>query len=115
MPVRATDYAVEGSTFAITVSFKDEEGNAVTPDAITWSLYNTAGAVVNSRQAVAVAVLSSTITIVLSGNDLALASESVESETRRLIVSATYDSALGWSLPMTDSFEFKVLNTNVVG
>lgn len=115
MPVRATDYAVEGSTFAVTVSFKDEEGNAVTPNAITWSLYNTAGVIVNSRQAVAVAVLSSTITIVLSGNDLALASEAVESETRRLIVSATYDSALGWSLPMAESFEFKVLNTNVVG
>lgn len=115
MPVRATDYAVEGSTFAVTVSFKDEEGNAVTPNAIAWSLYNTAGVIVNSRQAVAVAVLSSTITIVLSGNDLALASEAVESETRRLIVSATYDSALGWSLPMAESFEFKVLNTNVVG
>jgi hypothetical protein len=115
MPARATDYAVEGSTFAITVSFKDEDGSAVTPSAITWSLYNTSGAVVNSRQAVAVAAPSSTITIVLSGNDLALESESASSERRRLLVSATYNSDLGSGLTMADSFEFKVLNTNVIG
>ena len=115
MPARATDYAVEGSTFAITVSFYDEDGNAVTPSAITWSLYDTAGAIVNSRQNVAVAAPSSAVTIVLSGNDLALESESVRSETRRLLVSATYDSDLGSSLPMTESFEFKVMNTNVIG
>lgn len=115
MPARATDYAVEGSTFAITVVFKDEDGSAVTPSAITWSLYNTAGAVINSRLNVAVAAPASSITIVLSGNDLALSSESVDSERRRLIVAATYNSDLGSSLPMTESFEFKVMNTNVIG
>ena len=110
MPTKLTEYAVERSTFAVTAAFTDEDGDAVTPSAITWTLCNEQGAIINSLQDQVVSSPAASITIVLSGADLQILNEDNESETRHLEVSATYDSALGSDLPSNERAEFKVIN-----
>ena len=66
--------AIEQSTYVITASFTDETGAAVVPNSVTWTLVNGDGQVVNSRSAVSVTPASS-VTIVLSGDDLDLGTD----------------------------------------
>lgn len=108
MAIKLTDTANEGSTFAVQVSFYDENGDAVAPDSgsITWTLTDEDATVVNSRSAVA-ATSATTITIVLSGNDLPVPGNS---QRLFLTVECTYTSSLGSNLPLREQIEFDVLN-----
>jgi hypothetical protein len=101
-----TDTAPEGSTIGIKIDFTDEDGNPMVPSAITWSLTDrpargVAATIVNSREDVAVAVPASTVTAVLSGDDLSfLSSEDEEVLVERVFtVEYTYTSTLGSDLP----------------
>lgn len=99
--------AIEQSTYAIDVSFTDENGVPLTPNSgLTWSLVDTLGVIVNSRQDVAIAA-ASTITVVLSGNDLALSS-TLLSTWRKLLVEGTYNSSLGSNLPLRQEVTFNI-------
>jgi len=109
MPVTLTTHAVEQSTFVITASFTDEDGNTVTPNAVTWSLTNSSGAIINSREDQEEAPASS-IDITLKGDDLALQDGETVKGVRILTVEATYDSDLGSDLPLKESAQFIVDN-----
>jgi hypothetical protein len=114
MPISASISAVEKSTFVVTAAFADEDGAAVTPSSITWRLESDSGATINSRSAVVVTSPAASINIVLSGDDLSLINQENDSEIRRLIIIAFYTSSLGAGLPLSDSYEFRVLNTNAL-
>jgi hypothetical protein len=88
--------ATEESTYAITVSWYDESDNAVTPSAATWTLTDLNGNVINSRLAVAIGSLSTSNTIVLKGDDLAIGANGID---RQLLLEYTYTSDLGAGLP----------------
>lgn len=107
MPVTLTDNANERSTYAVDVSFFDEDDVAVTPTSITWTLSDVQGNVINSREDVAVAVPAATITIVLSGLDLVLDNTYV-SNIRKILIKATYTSTLGSGLPLRDEITFEI-------
>uniref|UniRef100_A0A6M3J3J1 Uncharacterized protein n=1 Tax=viral metagenome TaxID=1070528 RepID=A0A6M3J3J1_9ZZZZ len=109
MPVQiTTDKAVEQSTFVIQCDFTDEDGNAVAPVTLTWTLTDSDGTVINSRTAVAVSSPTSTEYIVLSGDDLALTGTA--QEARYLLLEGTYDSTYGTGLPIRESVEFAIEN-----
>lgn len=91
--------AVEKSTYVVDLSFTDEDGTAVVPDTITWSIRDNAGNIVNSRDAVS-ATPASTVTIVLSGDDLAY--DAYTKTARTLTIEATYTSTAGAGLPLKD-------------
>ena len=101
-----TPSAIEDSTYALVLSFTDEEGDPVTPDTATWTLRDTEGNVVNSRQDVVISSLASSVTVLLSGDDLMY----TPSAELILIVEATYDSSLGNDLPLKDQVRFPVAN-----
>jgi hypothetical protein len=115
-----TTAAKEEGTYVITVSFTDEDGDPVSPTAITWTLSDYSGNVVNSRQNEVFDVSGldktysgSTLTkvsadIVLSGADLALPSPSFTK--RVLTVKATYSSDAGSGLPLRDQIGFSIEN-----
>lgn len=109
MPVTLDEQAVERSTYVVDVAFYDEDEAAVTPTAVTWTLTDELGNVVNSRDAVTVAA-ASTVSIVLSGLDLAVGGDLV-GVWRRLLIEATYDSSLGTGLPLKDEVRFKIGDT----
>ena len=108
MAVTLSELAVEQSTYAVVVSFTDDASEAVSPDSgsITWTLTDKAGNVINSRNGVAIASATS-ITIVLSGDDLAVPER--RTVTRVLTVECTYSSDIGSNLPLEGEIEFKIL------
>lgn len=106
MPISITPDAIEGSTYPIVLTFRDETNALVAPSAITWSLLDEHGQVVNDRNNVIIASPASTITIVLSGADLHIGA--AERARRRLLVEATYSGSLGADLPLRDEVVFTV-------
>ena len=112
MPIQADEYAVAGSGFFPVAAYQDEDGNAVTPSAASWSLYDENQAVVNSRQDVAIASPTTSDTIQLGPDDTALNDSEAESETRFLVVTFTYTSSLGSGLTGKAALEFKVVSPN---
>lgn len=101
--------APEKGTFALGVSFTDENSDPVTPKAgLKWSLVkDDRTTIVNEREDVVVASPASTITIVLSGDDLA--KEAGQLVTwRYLVVEGTYDGDLGSDLPIHDHLRFPI-------
>jgi len=86
----------EQGTAKVTVTFTDETGASVSPSAVTWTLTDRSGNVVNSRQDVSVTPGAS-VSFALSGNDLAITGNDAQ---RVLLIEATYNSSLGTGLPL---------------
>lgn len=104
--------AKENGTFPIILTYKDDQGDPVTPNNMAWTLTDLDGNVINSRADVAITSLSTSNTVILQGDDLALL-DGNEYEWRVLSVEGDYDSSLGNQLPVTDQVKFKV--ENIVG
>ena len=102
--------AIEGSTYVVTAAFTDEDGDAVTPNTVTWTLTTTNGTVINSREDVSITPDTS-VDIVLSGDDLAVGSNG---RYRILTVEAVYDSSYGTDLPLKARCAFEIENLAVV-
>lgn len=103
---RLENNAVEKSTYVINMSFKDENGTAVTPGTLTWTLTDTKGRVINSRENVAVSVPTSSENVVLYGDDLALSQN--DNRTRVFTAYATWSGTYGASLPLRNECEFMI-------
>lgn len=101
---KLTTPANDRSTYIVTVAFLDEDGSAVVPDSAVWSLRSGGGAIVNSREDVAIASLAASVDIVLSGDDLAYS----DGAARVLTVEATYTSDAGVGLPLNDEVRFNI-------
>jgi len=110
LPVKLTTKAVDKSTYVVNCAFKDENGDAVVPNELKWTLTDDAGTVINSREDVVVAVPSSSEDIVLSGDDLKYS----DGRHRILTIEATYDSDAGSDLPLKESAKFMVDDLIVV-
>lgn len=101
-----TDQATERATYVIDVSFTNEAGVAVVPTAATWTLTDRAGTVINSRSAVSISPLASSVSIVLQGADLAL--PDMRKRARFVTIEYTYNSTLGTGLPGKVETEFYI-------
>ena len=97
----------EKSTFIITATFRDEEGELVIPKSgLNWTLTDRQGNIVNGREAVVISP-STEVNIVLTGDDLAVDS-TLDSVKRYLSIRGTYDSTYGTDLNITDEYEFEI-------
>ena len=106
--VLTTD-AQENSTYVVVAAFTDEEGVAVVPTSVTWTLTKMDATVINSRSAVVIAAAAS-VSIVLSGADL----DPDDGLVRLLTVEAVYDSALGTGLPLKQEAVFHLEDLRAV-
>ncbi len=106
MATRLAKTALENSTYVVNVAFKDEDGAAEIPTALTWTLTDETGAIVNARSDVAVAVPAASVDIALTGADLALSTYA--GLERVLTVEATYTSALGAGMTLKDECWFSI-------
>lgn len=96
MPVKLDAHAREEGTYHIVASFTDEDGAGVAPNAITWTLSDTDGNVINGRSAVTVAVPATSNTITLAGTDLSVvAGQTLE---RLFLIEWSYNSSYGSGL-----------------
>ena len=102
------EIADELDTCVITVSFTDEAGDAMTPDAgLKWSLTDMVGNVVNSLADVAITPDTS-IEIVLTGADLSLLEGESGQVRRCLHIEGTYSSSAGSDLALNKDIYFRV-------
>jgi hypothetical protein len=110
MAEKLTEDAQEEGTYVIDFAWLDENGAAVTPSTMTWTLVDENGDVVNSRQDVAISGLSTTNSIVLSGLDLAIPDTDMSYRLKRYVrYAGTYVSTLG-TLPLTGEVWFNLIN-----
>ena len=109
MPTTLDKKAVEQSTFVVTASFTDENGDTVVPNTLKWSLVDRSEKVINERDQVEINSPSANENIVLSGNDLKIVEGRIE-ETRHIVLEYTYDSDLGNDLPGKEQVDFKIVN-----
>ena len=114
MPLTLSTHAMEKSSYIITATFTDEDGDAVIPATIKWTLSTAKGVIVNGRENVAVAVPAAEVEVLLSGEDLKILSGEVNQAVRLFTVNATYDSALGIGLPLKGAIRFIVEDLRVV-
>ena len=98
-------YANELSSFPRKIIFQTVDGEAVIPSAITWTLSDEDGTIINSRKQVAVGTPASTITIMISGDDLEIL-DAVKLK-RILTIEATYDPGTG-AVPLNDEYTFRI-------
>jgi len=106
----------EKSAGVITVAFKDEDGVAVIPTSISWTLTTVNGVtVINSRDQEDITPAAS-VDILLEGDDLALTEteQSVKEIDRRLTVEAVYDSDLGIDIPLKDDKVITIRNLRYI-
>jgi len=108
MPTLLTTHADEKSTYVVTAAFTDEDGNAVTPNTLTWALTDSDGTVINDRDDESISPDTS-VDIVLSGDDLQIV-DSSDDGVRILTVEGTYNSDAGSGLPLKESCKFIVDN-----
>lgn len=113
MPEFLDEKAVEESTFSITAAFTDSAGNAVVPNSLTWSLSDRDGTIINSREDVAIATPAESNTVVLFGDDLALAD--TDNPVRVFLIQGDYDDpVLGAGLPIKDEAIFEISNLTII-
>ena len=96
--------AKKGTAKVTISSFKDESGEAVTLTAVTWTLTDQVGNVINSRSAVSVTPGMS-VSFLLTGDDLAIGGNGRQ---RVLTIVATYNSTLGTGLTAPAQAFFKI-------
>lgn len=99
---------VEKSTLIATAAFTDEDGTAVVPETMAWTLTRSDGTVINSREDVAISSLATSVNIVLSGDDLQVFAG--DNYQRVLTLKGTYNSDLGSNLPLNDELYFGVVD-----
>ena len=101
--------AYDKSSYYVTLDFYDEEGAPVAPVSAAWTLTNGNGAIVNSRDNVAIASpIGTTTTVSLSGADLASGSNRA-ANTRIVTVKATYISTVtGAAMPLNKAARFTI-------
>ena len=100
-----TEHAIEGSTYVMSTTFKDEAGTTVVPVSCSWSLRDNTGAIVNSRSAVAMTP-ATTITTILSSADLSY--EPNARTLRTFTVTGVYNGVYGNGLPIANECTFEI-------
>lgn len=94
-----TPDAIEGDTYPIRVRLTDRlSGEAIIPDALAWTLTDTAGTVINNREG-EVLTPAATMYVVLSGDDLT-ASAGAPAERVVTLEGTFTDSDYGATLPI---------------
>jgi hypothetical protein len=92
------DKISEHGSHSFLISFTDENDDAVTPNNAYWSLLNEEHDIVNSRDHVAIAPLTTTGVITIHGDDL----DADDGTKREIVIEADIDSIYGGSLPQTE-------------
>lgn len=106
MPGRLGLSSEENGSYVVTAAFTDEDGDAVIPNAITYSLLLNNGQIINSRDEVSVTPASS-VEILVYGDDLQYIGDVT------MLIEWTYDSSLGNNIPGKDEITWE--NKNLIG
>lgn len=104
MPQTLDTHANDQSSYTVECSFTDEDGNAVAPVSLQWTLLSPTRAVVNSRENVNVTSPSATETITLVPADL----NHDDGAYRYLVLDWTYNSNYGTGLAAREQIRINI-------
>jgi hypothetical protein len=108
--IKLTTKPIESSTYLITITFKDLDGQLFTPKTFQWTLSDAKGTIINERDKVVEVVVGTSHNIVLSGDDLVFAAGKTKG-SRVFTIEGTYDSIYGDDLPYREEASFTILDT----
>lgn len=100
----AAETVPEGAAKVVRVLFIDSAGAAFAPDSLSWSLYDSRGLAVNSKEDVPLTP-GSAVDVVVPGTDN---SAGTDGEARRLVVRAKYTSTAGAGLDIVLEVKYPV-------
>ncbi len=101
---KLTAKSVDESTYVITMTFADADETAVTPNALTWSLTDKDGNIINSREDT-VLTPAAEVFVVLQDDDL----DYSDGEDRVFTIEGNYNSSTyGNTLPIREQASFKI-------
>lgn len=104
--IRLELHADEESSYFVTVSYYNEDGDSITPLTAYWTLTDKDGNVMNEREDVEITSLSTSNIIVMYGDDLSVGDEGNE---RKLLIKGTYhNDDLDMDLPFTGQATFYI-------
>lgn len=106
--VKLITHAREEGTMVINCAFEDEDDNSVSPQTMYWTLSDTDGTIINSREDEEVSSPAASEDIVLTGDDLAFQSDEEIGAVRILLVYGTYNSSAGNGLNFKKSAQFTI-------
>ena len=109
MATKLSEKAQEESTYVIDFAWFDEDDSAVTPATMLWALSDENGDIVNSQEDIVIGSLSTTNSIVLGGDDLAIPDYYMQDVTRFVRYYGTYVSSLG-TLNLAGEVQFTLTN-----
>lgn len=99
--------AKERSSYFITATFLDEDGVSFIPDELFWKLTDANGSPINGRDQVEILTPAATVTIPLTGDDLAVNSDGIA--TRLITFWGEYTSDVhGSELPFRMQAQFNI-------
>lgn len=98
--------AIDSSTYVISCTLSDSNGDAVSPNNLSWSLMDGNGAIINNREDVSVTP-ATTFDIVLYGDDI----QQENGKYMYVTVNATYDSTYGTNLPLVAQTRVEICET----
>ena len=107
MQIKLKKIADEESSYFIIIEPFDEDDAAETPITLTWTLTDVMGNIINLREDVAITPLSTSMTVILTGDDLSIP-EDKSPVTRLFSVKGTYDSDLQAGLAITGYVQFDI-------
>ena len=106
MPITLADQVPDGSAAVATATFTDEDGVAVIPDSINWSLFDPDGAIVNSKEEVSVAVPAASVDILIEGENNLYSG----GYKRTFVIEAVVDLAAGNNQDSNESATYQILD-----
>ena len=106
MALDLTTPAPEEGAYVITAAITDEDGTALIPTTLTWTLTDADGQIINDLQNTTIAAPAATNNIVLSGDDLAMSN--ANKPVRILTLNGTYTSTYGTGLPLREQCKFSI-------
>lgn len=106
-PTKLSVRAKESGTYLITAVLTDEEGQPAVPESLSWTLTNDHGVVINGRLNIPIVPPSSTVEIMLSGDDLRTPAN--KKEARVVTIRGQYNSNRG-VFPLVEDARFIVEN-----
>lgn len=106
--------AVEGGSVFVTAAFTDRNGDAVTPDSVTWSLCDDDGNIINSREDESVTPGES-VTFLVSGDDLPwVGSYPTEIYFLHVLIKIVYDEVDEDGVPQNQEKRIAVTNARCI-
>ena len=110
MPITIADAVNDGTAVVATATFTDEAGEPVTPDSITWSLFDPDGAIVNELEDEGIVTPAASVDVLIEGANNLYS----DGYKRTIVFQAVVDLVAGNNQASNESATYQILDIHGV-